>query len=111
MTWCKYCGEYIGLFSLSYFCNFCSQLRRALLLLKKECINDLFEQYAGISLMEEIEQIEEPKEKPKEEKPLMINCKVQTTETSTQESVIKELKDNKKFKKCKSYSDVLQAIP
>lgn len=35
MVYCAYCGEYIGLFVLSRFCDDCAQLRRILLLNNK----------------------------------------------------------------------------
>jgi glutaredoxin len=39
--YCKFCGEYLGLLSLEYFCPFCSNLRRVLLLYGKENMNTI----------------------------------------------------------------------
>lgn len=41
MFYCKFCGCYLGL-SLQYYCDFCANLRRVVLVYKKPIINELF---------------------------------------------------------------------
>jgi hypothetical protein len=48
--YCKFCGSYIGIFNLSYFCDFCSNLRRVVLLYGSEFINDLFLTELGLNI-------------------------------------------------------------
>lgn len=57
--YCKFCGSYISLFSLSYFCDFCSNLRRAILLYGHDVINDALVNEIGLSIIKSSESSDE----------------------------------------------------
>lgn len=57
--YCKFCGSYISLFSLSYFCDFCSNLRRAILLYGQDVINEALINEIGLSIIKSSESLDE----------------------------------------------------
>jgi hypothetical protein len=67
--YCKFCGDYISIFNLQYFCECCSELRRLLLLIGK---NNFLEHnkkyYIHMEIKENEEKIEEKNKEKNEEK-------------------------------------------
>jgi hypothetical protein len=57
--YCKFCGCYTSFFSLSYFCDFCSNLRRAILLYGHNIINDALVNEIGLSLIKTSDSLNE----------------------------------------------------
>lgn len=108
IMFCKFCNEYLGILSLAYFCDFCSQLRRAVLLLKKDAINQLFEDHEGLTLLE-------PKPKPKEELNEEFNeePKEELNEEPKDEDKGLEIKCKKtsnELKKSKKFNDLTMSV-
>jgi hypothetical protein len=62
--YCKFCNEYLGIFNLNYFCEFCSNLRRVLLVYgHKEIDEVLNDNLLGVSINKKTEPKEEKEEK------------------------------------------------
>lgn len=60
--YCKFCQSYLGIFNLNYYCEFCSNLRRTLLLYGKDELNQTFKNEYGVSLKRDIENKDKEKE-------------------------------------------------
>lgn len=99
--YCKFCNEYLGIFNLNYFCEFCSNLRRVLLVYgHKEIDEVLNDNLLGVSINKNIKT--EPtneKEETKIEKPQSDNNlkkdsagNITIKQTSPYDSVIREMK-------------------
>lgn len=58
----------MGIFNISYFCEFCSNLRRAVLLYGAEVINESLINELGLSLMKTPQDKEQEKEQEREKK-------------------------------------------
>lgn len=51
MSYCKFCNAYIGFFNLNYYCLFCSNLRRVVLLYGHDTIDLLLHnELLGVSI-------------------------------------------------------------
>lgn len=80
--YCKYCSQFIGFLTLSSYCDFCSSLRRVLLIYGKTIIDDVLnKQLLGVSILN-IEQ-KETEQKPTE--PTKIEpTKIETSKPKTE---------------------------
>lgn len=64
--YCKLCSDYIGIMSLAYLCNYCSNVRRIILLFGKTRFADVIHRTFSVNLTDTDLEIEIEKEDIKE---------------------------------------------
>jgi hypothetical protein len=74
MVYCSFCSKFIGLFTIQSYCNFCSNLRRIVLIYKETKINDVLrDNLIGVDIVDIVDMPPvENLEKSQEEKDVLF---------------------------------------
>ena len=79
--YCKFCGDYISIFNLQYFCDSCSELRRLLLLIGKNKFLEHNKKYYILNTIHN-EIVEKSEKKEEKEVEKEVENKEENKETS-----------------------------